>query len=245
MKNWFVTLIIILNGSLLAQTPPGDEILKRVDQNITAENKVLTSQMIIYGRRGERTVHSKSWIQGTEKSFTEYLDPPRESGTKMLKLGDQLWMYSPQTDRTIRIAGHMLRQSVMGSDLSYEDLMEDPQLHKIYSVESVQGDVFNSQPCWVLELQAKQSDVAYQRRKIWVDQARYLVLKEERFAKTGRLLKTTVVKSVMQVNNRWVPEHIVFRDVLKNGNGTEFIIDSITFNVAIPEHIFSKAALRK
>jgi hypothetical protein len=36
----------------------------------------------------------------------------------MLKLGDQLWTFSPSTDRTIQIAGHMLRQSVMGSDMS-------------------------------------------------------------------------------------------------------------------------------
>ena len=51
----------------------------------------------------------------------------------MLKIGDQLWIYSPSTDRTIQIAGHMLRQSVMGSDMSYEDMMEDPVLTHHYT----------------------------------------------------------------------------------------------------------------
>jgi len=46
----------------------------------------------------------------------------------MLKLGDELWTYTPETDRIIKISGQMLRQSVMGSDLSYEDMMEDRKL---------------------------------------------------------------------------------------------------------------------
>ncbi|MCK7490029.1 MAG: outer membrane lipoprotein-sorting protein [Anaerotruncus sp.] len=51
----------------------------------------------------------------------------------MLKLEDQLWTYTPASDRTILISGHMLRQSVMGSDLSYEDMMEDPRLASLYA----------------------------------------------------------------------------------------------------------------
>lgn len=117
--------------------PSGQEILRRVDENITAGNKVMTARMIIHLRRASRTVEFKSYVQGTEKAFTEYLAPPRERGTKMLKLGNQLWMYSPWTERTILISGHMLRQSVMGSDLSYEDMMEDPKLLNSYTAEVV------------------------------------------------------------------------------------------------------------
>jgi hypothetical protein len=57
--------------------------------------------------------------RGQERAFREYTFP-RGKGTKMLKLGDQLWTFDPRTDRTIQISGHLLRQSVMGSDLSYE-----------------------------------------------------------------------------------------------------------------------------
>lgn len=49
-------------------------------------------------------------VKGDHKGYTEYLAPAREKGTKMLKLENQLWIYSPATDRTIQIAGHMLRQ---------------------------------------------------------------------------------------------------------------------------------------
>jgi hypothetical protein len=38
---------------------------------------------------------------------------------------------------------------------------------------------------------------------------------------------------------------IVFKDMLKDGKGTEFIMEDISFNVPIPDHIFSKASLKK
>lgn len=228
-----------------AQALTGEEILQKVDANITSENKVLVSEMIVHGRRGTRTMEAKSWVEGTEKSFTEYLAPARERGTKMLKLEDQLWMYSPSTDRTIMISGHMLRQSVMGSDLSYEDMMEDPKLMNLYTAEIVGEETYLDRPCWVLELTAKSEDVTYYSRKIWVDKERYVILKENRYAKGGKLLKTTEVKEVEWMEDRWVPTHLVFKDVLKSGEGTEFILKSIEFGVDIPEYIFTKASLRK
>lgn len=246
-------MLLLAAGGLPAQTgdasredwPDGSEILARVDSNALATNRVFTSTMIIHGRRGSRTVTSKSYVSGTEKSFTEYLSPPREAGTKMLKLDDQLWTYSPETDRTIRISGHMLRQSVMGSDLSYEDMMEDKSLSRLYAATVVGDTVKNERPCWILELTATAGDPAYYRRRVWVDQERYVVWREERFAKSGKLLKTTDVKEVMQRDGRWAISHVVFKDELKKGKGTEFILDDLQYDAVIPAYVFTKAALRR
>jgi outer membrane lipoprotein-sorting protein len=223
----------------------GNEILARVDENIGSRNKHIEASMIIQGRRGTRTVKSRSWIRGTDESFTEYLDPPRERGTKMLKLEDQLWTYSPATDRTIRISGHMLRQSVMGSDLSYEDLMEDPKLHDFYDAAVTGVDTCLERSCWVLELTARSADIAYYTRRVWVDQERFLLLKENRYAKSGTLLKTTHVRSVDRIDGRWVATRVVFRDALKSGDGTQFVLDNMQFDVDIPPQLFSKASLRR
>jgi len=70
-------------------------------------------------------------------------------------------------------------------------------------------------------------------------------LKEERYAKSGRLLKITEILEVFQQDGRWLPRRMSFRDMLSRGEGTEYIIDSIDFNVSIPEYQFTKAALRK
>jgi outer membrane lipoprotein-sorting protein len=180
-----------------------------------------------------------------EESFTEYLAPPRERGVKMLKLGEQLWTYYPSTDRTIRISGHMLRQSVMGSDLSYEDLMEDPRLTDLYQAEVVEEETIRERPCWILHLTARRQDVAYHSRRIWVDKDRFVIMKEHRFAKSGKLLKTTEVIDVRLIDGRWISSNVEFRDVLSSGGGTRFLLDDIEFDADIPEHVFTKASLRK
>ena len=227
-----------------AQAPDGEAILRRTDENMGSDNKITTSTMTINGRRGSRSVKSRSWIKGRTQSFTEYLDPPRDKGTKMLKLEDQLWTYTPSSDRTILISGHMLRQSVMGSDLSYEDMMEDPRLASLYTAAVAGEETYEDRPCWVLDLVSRGEDIAYFKRKIWVDKERSVVLREERFAKSGKLLKTTEVKSVDRQGGRWVPTRIVFKDALKEGAGTEFVLESIEFDAAIPDHVFTKASLR-
>ncbi|MFC2168839.1 outer membrane lipoprotein-sorting protein [Acidobacteriota bacterium] len=37
-------------------------------------------------------------------------------------------------------------------------------------------------------------------------------MKEERFARSGKLLKVFEVKEVRRIQNRWVPSHMVFKD---------------------------------
>lgn len=244
MRIIMLISILLAPAIIQAQYPSGDDILDKIDQNMSSKNRIFTSKMIIRGVRSTRTIESKSWSEGDKKAFTEYLSPAREAGTKMLKLEEQLWLYSPSTDRTIQISGHMLRQSVMGSDLSYEDMMDDSKLRDKYDAVVVGEEMINDVDCWIMELKASTEDVAYQSMKTWVDKRRYIPLKEERYAKSGKLLKKTELFDVKQIDGRWFPTRIVFKDMLKSGEGTEFVIDDIEFDTEIPEHLFTKASLR-
>ena len=243
-----VLFMLIAAGGAHAQTgqkPSGKELLLKIDENFTSKNRIIVSRMVVHGRRRSRTMEARSWIRGSEEAFTEYLSPAREKGTKMLKLGDELWTYSPSTDRIIRISGHMLRQSVMGSDLSYEDMMEDIELYKTYDAQVTGEETVLGRPCWIVELSAVTTDIAYFSRKLWVDKERYIIFKEERFAKSGKLLKTTEVKDYGLIDGRWVAKHIVFKDVLKRGSGTEFFVDDVEYDAVIPSYVFSKAVLKR
>ncbi|MFH1783309.1 MAG: outer membrane lipoprotein-sorting protein [bacterium] len=246
MRRYLIAAVMLFYAlRLWAQGPTAYQILRRVDENYVAENRRIISTIRINGARGSRTITVRSWIQGVDKSFTEYLSPAREKGTKMLKLKDELWIYSPSADRIIKIAGHMLRRSMMGSDVSYEDYMEDPELTNIYDAKLAGEGSVGSRICYLLELEAKREDVAYFSRKMWIDKERYLPLREERYAKSGKLLKELVINDVFKIGDRWYPKKMTFKDVLQKGKGTEFIIEEIEFNVNIPEHVFSKASLRK
>ena len=236
---------LLFASQIFGQYPDAVEVLQKIDDNMSAGNQVIVSTMIIHERRSSRSITSKSWIEGEKKSFTEYLAPAREKGTKMLKIDDQLWMYSPQSDRIIRISGHMLRQSMMGSDLSYEDMMEDRKMIEIYTGEIIGEELFDENDCWILELTAKVDDVAYHSQKLWVDKEYMVPRKQQLFAKSGKMLKVIKLSELFKVDGRWYPKRMLFQDVLLKGKGTEFIIKTIKFNQDIPAHIFSKASLRK
>jgi len=247
MRNLIPAILIAASAALAAtQSPSGEEILRRIDENLYVDRAVSTSTMIIHGRSGTRTITSKGWRKGIDRSLVEYLSPPREKGKKMLKLGDKIWTYTPEpNDRIIAISGHLLRQSVMGSDLSYEDITENHKLAELYEAEVSGTEEFGGRDCWVLDLTAREEDAAYHSRRIWVDRERWLPLKEERYAKSGRLLKTTTTDEVFETGGRWYPKRMTFKDALQRGEGTEFVIDSIDFDVEIPDHLLTKAALRR
>ncbi len=228
-----------------ASAQDGKTILDKVDKNMSSKNRIVESEMIIHGRRNSRTITSVSYSVGDKQSFTEYLSPAREKGTKMLKLENALWIYSPSTDRTIQISGHMLRQSVMGSDLSYEDMMDDRKLTEIYTAKVTGNEPIDGRNTLVLELIAKVDDAAYYSQKIWVDAERFVPLKQDMFAKSGTLLKQTTLSDVIQIEGRWFPMSMVYKDMLKDGSGTEFKMTSIKFDQDIPEYMFTKAALKQ
>jgi hypothetical protein len=78
-----------------------------------------------------------------------------------------------------------------------------------------------------------------------VDGERWLPLREERFAKSGKLLKTTRITDAERLEERWYPKRMVFRDELSSGKGTEYLVDSVDLNTEVPDYLLTKASLRK
>ena len=223
-----------------------DKLISAMDANLYAKSQVYTSKQIIHGRRSSRTIESKTWVVGVDKAFMENISPPREAGTKMLKVGDKLWTYSPQSDRVIQISGHMLRQSLNGSDMSYNDMMEEQPLQEIYKATLEGIEIINGRKHHVLLLEAKITGLSYPKRRAWVDAEYFLPMKEELYAKSEKLLKSTSMDGVKKIQGRWYPTRFIYKDELKrNSKGTEWIIDDIKFDVEIPDSRFSKALLRK
>jgi len=226
-------------------SPTASEIIQKVDDNMSSDTRITESQMIIHGPRNSRTITSVGYSRGKYDNFTEYLAPEREKGTKMLKLKDYLWIYSPSSDRTIQLSGHMLRQSVMGSDLSYEDMMEDRKLLDIYDAVIEGEEEIDGKKVWRLALTAKVDDATYHSRKLWVEQERFVPIKEDLFAKSGQLLKRTIMSDIKKVDGRWYPHKMNYKDMLKDGKGTDFVVTKMQIDVPISDNVFNKSNLKK
>jgi hypothetical protein len=242
-----VYLVVFFASVSLGQAEEIDaqRLLEQLDDNLWANKKFISGRLIIDNGRKIRTLTQDSWMEGATRSYSHYKSPAREKGTKMLKIGGKLWMYTPRTDRKILIAGHLLRQSMMGSDLSYEDMMEDHKLSQAYAASLERFEEFEGVRCAVLHLQANDKKTTYQTRKAWINPINKIVLKEERFAKSGKILKRILYKDYKKIDDRLFPLTMVFKDMLKENTQTTYKFDVIDFDVEIPARYFSQSILKR
>ena len=243
----FLVIIYIVSISCFSQEKPtAFEILDKIDQNMVFDTAYTEIDMIITINNRVITKQMASYSRGNEKSYIEFLSPPRDKGTKMLKIADVVKIYYPSAERVLRLSGHMLRQSMMGSDFSYEDLTErSKKLKEEYSGEVMGEETINGRTCYVLVLTSKIDRQTYFTRKAWIDKERFLGLKEELFARSGKLLKVMTADEIRTFKNRYYPTKITLEDRLRKNSSTEMVIKKIDFDITIPEETFSERQLMK
>jgi len=238
MSILFSSLIIAPATDLTAE-----EIINMRDNNEYFNTAQMEAEMIIVS--GSRKI-IKTMVALTDKknSLVEFTNP-QDRGTKFLKREDDLWMFFPDAEEIIKISGHMLNQGMMGSDFSYQDVMESDKLTDLYVFEIIKEEELDGRPCYVLEGIAREGvKVSYYRRVSWIEKERFIGLKEELYTQSGRLLKETKVNKIEEIEGRWVSTDSVMEDKLKKDTYTQFIITQINFNPEIPEETFSLQNLR-
>ena len=222
----------------------GDEILKKMDANTAYRTIQYDGTLAIYSGDTVRSKDMKATAMGTTRALAEFTNP-EDKGTKFLKIDKNLWIYFPSEQDTVKISGHMLKEGMMGSDVSYQDALESDDLFKKYAVTVSGEDSVDGRPCYVLTLSATARDVQYETRKMWVDKERFVALRQEMYAKSGKLLKVSRVLDVQQIGGRWFPVKEEVADQLKQGSRTQFIMKNIRFDVPVDESTFSLRNLQR
>ena len=84
MKRYLMlSLVGALSAIMLfAQVPSAEEIIRAVDRNMITKSSKIRSRMIVHSRRASRTMEMLSYSSGNDKSYSEYLSPPRDKGTR-------------------------------------------------------------------------------------------------------------------------------------------------------------------
>jgi outer membrane lipoprotein-sorting protein len=219
--------------------PSVDELLARIDRNLTFETRTATMSMTVTRNGRTKTYRMRSWSRGADEAAVEYLEPARDKGTKMLKKGPELWTWMPAVERTQKIAGHMLRQGMMGSDMSYEDMMQASGWRALYQGTVTGQETVDGRPCWKVELVATRPDVTYARRIVLVDAASGVPVRQELYAVSGMLLKSWTMSDVVEIGGRAVPRRMVVEDRVQSGSRTELTFSDLAFAVPLEAEIFN------
>ncbi len=234
--------MIVMGGAAFAQS--AEQILARVDANMSFASIRYEGRMEIMVGGETRYKTMRALGQGSRKAFAEFTNP-EDRGVRYLKLDKNLWIYFPKEQDTVKISGHLLKEGMMGSDVSYEDALESADFRAKYTAGLRGEDTVGDRPCWVLELAAKTPAAAYDKWVLWVDKERAVTLKEEMYARSGRLLKTSSTLQVIQVGSRWFPSRTEYVSKLRSNTRTVFSLEKLEIDPVLDPKQFSMAALTK
>jgi len=238
------TILALALAAGAAWSQSAEEIIRRVDENQAFDSIEYTGRMEITLGGDTRIKTMKAYAIGESKAFVEFTNP-EDRGTRMLKLDKNLWMYFPKEQDTVKISGHLLKEGMMGSDVSYEDAMESDALLEKYSASVLREDVLDGRPVWVLELKARTPKASYDRRVVWIDKERYVSLKGEMYARSGKLLKESLSLEVRDIAGRWYPVRTEMVNKLRRDTRTVFVLEDLKLDAKLDDSRFSMAELTK
>ncbi len=237
-KMMFLILILLSTKSIFPISV--EEVIKKVDYNQAPENVTYDGKMII-NRNGKKTIKEmKLYGNGKYKTFIEFLSPIRDKGSKYLRLDDNVWIYLPSAEKTVKISGHQLREGMAGSDFSYEDQTERVKLLEKYYGEIKGEEEYNGKKMYSMVLTLKpDTEGTYYKRVILVDKEEFVVYKSEMYAKSGKLLKELTVNKVEKIGDRYYSTKMKMEDKIKGNSFTEIELTNINLDEIIKDSTFS------
>jgi outer membrane lipoprotein-sorting protein len=245
MKNALLT-IILASLTVMASSQTAEEIIQRMDDNETWTSVKMVGAMRIEDNFGQNVSEFISYSQGEDDMLIEFTSE-YEAGQKILRKDNKIYLYFPDAEETIILQGAALKQSMMGSDVSYEDMAGERTTLDDYDATLLGEETIDGRETWQIDLTAKEGNynVPYARQVVWVDKATDLAVKVDMYSLSGRQIKTLSVSDIRRVGEKWVAYSTVIKDLLRGNSQTELLIQDIEINPSIRSGMFSIRSLSR
>lgn len=237
MKSIYTILTLLITSLALTAITP-EEIIRRMEANEVHDSAYSEGRMITTDKYGTIVRSFNSWTMGEENALIEFTSAG-EKGQKILRTENEIYLYFPDAAEVLRIQGSAMRDSVMDSDFSYEDMTGDKGLLDDYSARLIGKELIDGRESYAVELIAEKRSVPYYKQIIWIDKERFVGLRNHKFSRSGRLLKEMEVLEYENRQGKIIPVRMVMRDKMKKDSSTEFIIDTLNLDADIDPSLFS------
>jgi len=248
--------------TLSAQTPAPDavEIMRRnfMVNRVSDSEQQLTITLI--NRGGQQRVRrlvgwSRLQANGIDnRRLVRYESPADVAGTATLLVEhgtgeDDIWLYLPALRRVRRLVAANKKESFLGTDFSYGDVIGqrvDDWRHSQRADEPVEG-----QPCYVIESVPASPQVSddsgYSRQKQWIRKDNDVTVRAEFWDRAGQPLKRATYADVRQVDpgrSRWQAMRLEAEN-LQTGHRTVIEFGRFTANVGVSDEYFTARYLER
>ncbi len=168
------------------------------------------------------------------------LKPEYQKGQGYLKVDDNVWFYDPESRKFTHSS---MKENVQNSEAKNSD-MDGLSLSEDYDVNSWEQGKLGNFDVYILNLVSKNDEVSYPKIKLWVRTDRTIVLKEEDYSLSDRLMRTSYYPKYVQVGEKFVPSQILIVDNLQEGEKTQLTMKNPS-TASLPDSVFSKAYIER
>ncbi|MBD3377578.1 outer membrane lipoprotein-sorting protein [candidate division KSB1 bacterium] len=246
MKNIFLTIYILTFSAGFSQDLSPKEIIQKIDANERVEaSQGVMKQTITTSGGSQRTLEMKAYSKDrNDKQLLAYTAPARVKGDKILMLnnGNDIWFYTPKTDRVRHLASHARRQKVQGSDFAYED-MAGGNLLKDYIYTLLGEEKTDGVDCYKFELIPTESGPHYSKLILWADKNIFFSIRID-YYEDGELLKRLRLSDIQRIDDHWTAMKMVMTN-LQEGGQTVMETESISFDTKLDDSIFTTQNLKR
>ncbi len=250
-----------LTGASADTAPSVDEIIHRANQTSYYQGKDGRAQVMMtitdsQGRERERRftilrrdVSDSDDIAGEayngDQQFYVFFQRPADVNKmaflvwKHLGTDDDRWLYLPALDLVKRIAATDQRTSFVGSDYFYEDVSGrdiNADTHELLEI---------TDNYYVLKHTPKDPDsVEFSHYVMYVHKTSFIPVQTEYFDKNGEKYRVATALGVDTIDGYPTVTKASMED-LRSGSKTLMSYSAVTYNVGLPEDIFSERYLRR
>lgn len=245
-----IMLLMIFIPLTMSFAITSQEILDKVDSvQRNYKTMIFDAKMVIFSRDRELTKLFDGYLNTEgDKSFVEYKNP-QDQGTRYLKLDQDLWIYLPEAQDVLKISGHLLRDSVMGSDISYNDILDQGQYSKKYNPTTYISTNVNGTNMYQLTLIAKpKQNATYEQLELLVDQKSFLISQIIMFAKgkdSNRAIKQFLLMNYQKFGDVSIAMKMQAKDLRKKNSLTTVEYESVKLDQSLDPNMFTRSYLER
>jgi outer membrane lipoprotein-sorting protein len=213
-----VLLLFALRGHA-ASAPAVDAatLLKRSDSFRNGWPSFVTRVKITNydsGKSNEEKLYEVSQ-KGTDRTYVEFLTP-REKGRHLLMLGDDMWVYLPDTSRPVRITPlERLSGDASNGDVARTNYSTD------YTPVYLRTEKLGDTECYVLELTAKRKGATYQRILYWLRAEDARPVRAEFYLTSGKHIKSASFDDYAQFGGKTLLRRLTLYDEVRHSSHSQ------------------------
>lgn len=214
LTAFLITCAVVCRAATPSTTPDADAILKRADAFRNGWPSYVL-HVRITNFEGDKSDEVKLYEvsqKGTEKTYVEFMSP-REKGQHLLMLGDDMWVYLPDTSRPVRITPlERLSGDASNGDIARTNYAAD------YTPVFVRTEMVGAEQCNVLELTAKRKGATYQRILFWVRTEDARPVKAEFYLTSGKHIKSATFDEYASVGGKIQLQRMTLYDQIRHNS---------------------------